>query len=429
MAKIYAPNWRYDLLRYYVDWCCKTSYRRAEVVGLEHIPKEGAVVFAPNHCNTLMDALVVLRSRRSETVFGARADVFQHPVLGKIMHFLRILPVVRQRDGLRNVAKNYEMIQTVIETLEHGVPFCLFPEGKHWTKHSLQPFGKGLQRIVLGANEVFGSLRPVYIVPVGLEYGDFFRFRSNSVISFGEPIHVTELLKSWGERSEAECSAEIARLTAEGIARQIIYLPADEQYDARWALLKAITSHIHLRLSKLIRVRKEYLAEMLSKEERNPEACSALYAEALAFEQARQQAKISSGTFRGGAQLLPALGYALLAVVLLPLVLLCGALSFPMWLLSVWLIPRLKDPAFHNTARFALKLLLTPLLVLIWGILLFLYLPWWGALVGLFLTLHAYDWLYDYKELLRRARSHWRLLFSPSLRRQHAALVAKYRAL
>ena len=106
-TKIYEKDFGYTLLKPCVDWCTRHSYNRIEVKGRENIPADGAVIIAPNHCNTLMDALVILQAFKDESVFGARADMFKRPLIAKAMFFVRILPMVRQRDGLRNVLKNY----------------------------------------------------------------------------------------------------------------------------------------------------------------------------------------------------------------------------------------------------------------------------------------------------------------------------------
>ena len=117
--KIYQNDFGYTLLKPIVDWTVKNSYRKVEVIGKENIPSDGAVIIAPNHCNTLMDALVVLRAFDGPTVFGARADLFNRPFIAKLMYFVRILPMVRQRDGLRNVLKNNETQEIIVEILEN----------------------------------------------------------------------------------------------------------------------------------------------------------------------------------------------------------------------------------------------------------------------------------------------------------------------
>ena len=87
--------------------------------------------------------------------------MFNNPLVAKAMFFFRILPMIRQRDGLRNVLKNYESIDTITETLENGVRFVMYPEGRHRPAHSLLPLGKGVFRAALAANAKFGSEKPV----------------------------------------------------------------------------------------------------------------------------------------------------------------------------------------------------------------------------------------------------------------------------
>ena len=120
---IWKPNFWYTLLRPYVDLCTLFSYRKIEVEGTPH---DGAVIFSPNHTNTVMDSLVILRTKRSPTVFGARGDVFNNPTVEKILRFLRILPMVRQRDKMKRVIRNSDTFLEVDDSLAHSVPFCIF---------------------------------------------------------------------------------------------------------------------------------------------------------------------------------------------------------------------------------------------------------------------------------------------------------------
>ena len=114
--KIQDYNWLYSFLRYYVDFVLKLSYRNVRYDGLERVPQNGAVIYAPNHTNALMDALVILAMDRKPKVFVARADIFKNPLLAKIFHFLKIMPIMRQRDGFQAVKKNQEIISKAVET-------------------------------------------------------------------------------------------------------------------------------------------------------------------------------------------------------------------------------------------------------------------------------------------------------------------------
>ncbi len=61
--KIQDYDITYSLLRHYVDFTLKLSYRNIRYVGREKIPQDGAVIYAPNHTNALMYALIILHDK------------------------------------------------------------------------------------------------------------------------------------------------------------------------------------------------------------------------------------------------------------------------------------------------------------------------------------------------------------------------------
>ena len=137
--RIQDKNGWYNFLHYFVNPVIKLSYRKIRYTGMEHIPNDGAVIYAPNHTGTLMDALVILACNHKPKVFVARADIFKNPTLAKVFRFCKIMPIMRMRDGFDEVKKNNKIIEQATEVLRDKVPFCIFPEGTHQTKYSLQP--------------------------------------------------------------------------------------------------------------------------------------------------------------------------------------------------------------------------------------------------------------------------------------------------
>ena len=234
MSKIWEKNLGYSLLRPYVDACTRHSYNKPKVVG--KLPEEGAVIIAPNHTSTLMDALVILRSRKAPTVFGARADIFKKPLIAKILTFLRILPLARLRDGAESVLHNLEVFTIVDDVLDHGVPFCLFPEGRHRPMHSLLPVGKGIARMAFAS----AAKRQTYVVPTGIEHGSFFRYRYPCTVTYGEPIDVNAFLKDHEGCTEAQTFMAFRRELAKQIKGLITYIPDDENYEAAWQAVKPV---------------------------------------------------------------------------------------------------------------------------------------------------------------------------------------------
>ena len=197
--EIWQPNRAYSLLRPYVDWCTKQSYRYLRFRG-EDLPSDGAVILAPNHTNTLMDALVILAGRKGPTAFGSRADIFNRPAVAKILHFLRILPMARERDGLSHVKENYGSFGQIDDVLEHGVPFCMFAEGTHHPGRELQPIKKGIARIALRS----ARNRPTWVVPTGINYSHFFRYRGSAEVRYGKPVNINDFVRQHPGMQEAQ---------------------------------------------------------------------------------------------------------------------------------------------------------------------------------------------------------------------------------
>lgn len=399
--KIYQDDWGYDMLKPIVDCNLKYSYRKVEVKGKENIPTDGAVMITPNHCNTLMDALVILRAFKSPTVFGARADIFKMKFIAKIMYFLRILPMVRQRDGLRNVLKNHETQETIVETLESKMRFCMYPEGKHRPAHSLQIFGKGTFRAALAANARFGDKMPVYIVPAGIEYGDYFRYRSTSLVTFGKPINVTEFVKGLSVENEVQLIEPLRKELAARMSELITYLEYDEDYEAKWTLTKLRALGFKGSLHDKMQNNRRIVAEIEKACSERPEQMRETLAEAAAFEKERRSKGISIYSFFRRRPVLNAVWKGLAAILGLPYFLFAAIAGLPMWGLFEFLKTRIKDNAFKNTAGFGVKLAGSIIFGLIWTILAFCLLPWQYATTFLLLLVPTYSYFYDYREFLR----------------------------
>lgn len=232
MRNIWEKSLGYQALRAFADPNTRASYNKAHVKG--ELPKDGALIIAPNHTSTLMDAMVVLRTRKEPTVFGARADIFKKPAIAKFLRYIRIVPMARIRDGAQSVLRNLETFAEVDEVLAHGVPFCIFPEGRHRPMHSLLPIGKGVARIAFAS----AAKRQTYVVPTGIENGSFFRYRYPNTVTFGDPIDVNAFLKAHEGCTENETFHAFRQELGKQISSLITYIPDDENYEAAWEAVK-----------------------------------------------------------------------------------------------------------------------------------------------------------------------------------------------
>ena len=427
---IYDYDWLYTCLRPVVDRFMKASYRRFETFGMENIPKDGAIIITPNHCNTLMDALVVLGTFKDETVFGARADMFNNPTIAKIMFFLRILPMVRQRDGLRNVLKNNETNEIIVDTLKHGVRFCVYPEGRHRPARSILPLGKGVFRMALAAVKELGDSSNVYIVPAGLEYEDYFRFRSTALLSFGEPINVTEFVRNNPVENEVQLIEPLRKELSSKMSGLITYLPDDEDLAPSWTLLKMIAAkgarggRLHERMMR----NRDIASQIAKKKASDPEAFAALIGKVREFDNRRRKEGISIFSFGKNRPVLSLAGRTLAGIAFLPWFIFCVTVSLPSWLTFNVLKGKIKDKAFRNTAGFGVGLAMGIILFIIYAILSFCLLPWYWACLFLLAYIPSYYSFHDCLEYWRRTISDFRFIGKGSLKKCYCDILDEFNA-
>lgn len=434
--KIYESNLIYTLAKPLIISSVRWGYRKMEVRGRENIPTDGSVIIAPNHCNTLMDALVVLSSSKGNTVFGARADIFRIPIVAKIMYTGKILPMVRQRDGLRNVLKNNETQETIVECLENNAHFCIFPEGKHRPEHSLQPLGKGIFRAALAANAKFGDSKPIYIVPAGLEYGDYFRYRSTSLVTYGKPVNVTEFIRNNPVENEVQLIEPLRKELAARMSEMITFLKDDEHLKAKWTLTKMLAicetkkgyGTFGTCLYDSMMENREIAAAVDKALEQHPEEMNELLEDVAKFDKARRKKGVSIYSFRKIKNpVLNAIGKGLAALIGLPYWIFSAIAALPMWLTFNILKTKIRDRAFANTAGFGVRLILGNILLVTYAAIAFCNMHWLLALALTLLFIPAYGYFYDYIEGMRRYISDLRLMGDKKLRKTFKEIIKSYK--
>lgn len=420
----------YSLLRYYVDFTLKLSYRTIKYIGRETVPQDGAVIYAPNHTNALMDALVILAMDRKAKVFVARADIFRNPKVAKILTFLKIMPIMRIRDGFEEVKKNNQTIEKAAEVLKDKVPFCIFPEGQHQAKYSALPLSKGIFRIAFQAMELMPDT-PLYIVPVGLRYGNFFRFRSTVRVQIGTPINIAEFRAAHADLNPLEQVNHLRDLLTERMQQSIFYIPNDEYYEASYEICAAVVKERVKQSKQVVDGRRlrgmdahfeannRTIHQLAGIRAEHPEVAERLFALGNEAAQLRKAADISLSSV---AVKYPFLAHALKTIILLvalPYCLPASILTLPINAVCDFLFTKLKDDAFHNSIRYLVNLVLWPILMIIYTIIAFIVLPWQWALPVIALLLPAPIIAHESYRLIRLLISDIRLLKHKTLREKY----------
>ena len=429
IKKIQDNDRAYNFLYHYVNFVLKLSYRSILQVGRENIPTDGAIIFAPNHTNTLMDALIVLTMDHKPKVFVARADIFKNRKLAKILTFLKIMPIMRQRDGFQAVKKNQETIDKAVDVLKDKIPFCIFPEGTHLAKFSSLPLSKGILKIAFQAHEQMPQV-PLYIVPVGIRYGNHFRFRSTIRMEFGKPINVGAYLTENAHLTPQEQMNGMKNLLTDRLHATLFRIPNDEDYDATYEVCNAVEPIEVKKLPKekehkleiQFRANNNTLKRIEELKESNPNQAKKLLELGDKAHRLRKKKGISVESASIKKPLASRIPRILLTLITLPYTLPASVLASPVALICKYIFTMLKDPAFKNSVRFVMILVVWPIFVMIYAIIACCLLPWQWALFAILLTMPAPYVAHELWKSVRLVVSDTKLLKEKKLRKTYSKI-------
>lgn len=426
--KIQDGNFLYFFLKKFVDMMLKRSYRKYQIDGLENIPVDSSTVWASNHTNALMDALLLLSTTKGQKVFVARADIFKKPYIIRILTFFKIIPIYRIRDGIESVKHNDEIIARAVDILNDGVPLLVFPETTHRAKHSLLRLSKGIFHITTLVYENYGENRPVYILPVGIDYGDYFRFRSTVLIRFGEPIDVTKFMSEHKDIAQPILMQKLRDILTSKMASLIANVPDDEDYDAIWEYAKVHANNKSFfdvaikkieeksgKLKGLMRIQavnKYAINEAIELRNKNAEKASELFQQIESRRLWRIQHGVSTYSIASDNILKDFLCKTLFVLLGLPYFVYTLITTAIIWIPTLFILRMIKDDAFYNSVRFLVKLSLSFVSFVAWSIFFFCLLPYYIAIILVVLLIPAHSYMTDYRELFRRWASDLRWMIN-----------------
>ena len=222
----------YYFVKYTMIFTTRCYFRKIYIYGFENIPKKGGVLFSPNHQSAFLDPLLVgCRINRPVTSL-TRSDVFGGP-LQWFMDALKMLPVYRIRNGYANLKKNEAIFDSCRELLSNNQCIMMFSEASHHDEFFLQPLSKGSSRLAYEAQEKCEN--PIYIIPVGINYGHHRNPFCDLHLVFGEAILIKPFIKASAKKPE---QINTIRAALEYSMKKCMWLPEkDEHYKNRKKLI------------------------------------------------------------------------------------------------------------------------------------------------------------------------------------------------
>ncbi|WP_426489724.1 lysophospholipid acyltransferase family protein [Hymenobacter sp. 102] len=206
----------YTVMKPLVQVALRVFFRQLEVRHPERLQQPGPLLICSNHPNTLMDPLVAAVNRRQPIAFLAKSTFFQNPILRAIMESGNSIPIYRRQDvdsGAEKLtpaqleAMNEKIFGRCYDYFDRGGTIMIFPEGTSVQERRLRPLKTGAARIALGAEARHDFRLGLRILPMGINYFDPSRFRSDVFVDVAEPIAVAEYADQYRQDPEAAADA------------------------------------------------------------------------------------------------------------------------------------------------------------------------------------------------------------------------------
>lgn len=366
-GNVEEQSWLYSLVKIFpIAVHNYIFYRKIYTSGLENIPDEGAVIFAPNHQNALMDALILISVKNWQPVFMARADIFAGQCIRRFLFFCKILPIFRIRDGKESLKQNNLIFQKAVEVLKKRRFLVIYPEASHKGIHRLRPLKKGITRIAFMAEEATNYNLGVKIIPVGISYQDYYDFRTDAMINFGKPINVEDYIELYKENPQ-KANHELVEQVKKELSTLIIDIQDSENYDNFETAREVFAPYIIRKSGKLINnfknqifAGKEVVKILNTIKDSDAECFNELNNLLKKYREGLIKTNLSDRIIRKKYKIWGILLRTIILISTFPINVFGFLNNFVPYHLPFLLTMRVKDRNFHTSVRFALYLILFP---------------------------------------------------------------------
>jgi len=153
-----------------ICWGLAHVVYRLSIRGREAIPKTGAAVLICNHI-TFIDWLILSAATQRPIRFVMHHEFMKLPLTGRIFRDAKVIPIAGAKE-------NAEVLEAafghIAQALAEGELVCIFPEGKLTRDGAMNPFRRGIERII--------ETTPVPVLPLSLSglWGSLFSRQERS---------------------------------------------------------------------------------------------------------------------------------------------------------------------------------------------------------------------------------------------------------
>jgi len=221
----------WHFIKYWIAFILPSFYKRIQGKNADRLKIKGPAIIAMNHPNAFTDPIAITYvSYPLRLKYMARGDAFKPGIISWLLEQIGIVPIFRIQDGgVEGLKKNDAAYARVNALLKQNAKIIVFAEGLCVQERRLRPLKKGVSRMVFGAFEAIKDDR-LMVLPVGVNYSQPNKFRSNIFYNIGEPIYVKDYIGDY-RQNPAKANTAFLQLLEPKLKALITHIN-DKSYDA-----------------------------------------------------------------------------------------------------------------------------------------------------------------------------------------------------
>jgi 1-acyl-sn-glycerol-3-phosphate acyltransferase len=178
----------YTILKAYLKIVLRIYCRALWINNKPVLNERGPILFAVNHPNSFLDAVLIGIQFRDPVWFLARGDVFKKKWHANALFRLKVLPVFRLSEGKENLHRNDGTFDQCRELFAKKDNVLIFSEGACENEWKLRALKKGTARLAFASWADPRIGQQLKVIPVTINYDCFKSFHKSAILTFHEPI-------------------------------------------------------------------------------------------------------------------------------------------------------------------------------------------------------------------------------------------------
>ncbi len=228
----------YYLVRPLARLALKFWFTKIHLVHLDRVPQSDPVIMAINHPTIFIEPCLMACYQPRALFFLAKGVLFVSPFT-YFLKSLHMIPLYRQKDGGFDKRKsNVNTFDYCYKKIAENGAILIMPEGSSQQIRHLRRLTKGFAKMAFGAYEKNKDTR-LKILPVGVNFLDADKFRSQVSLGFGKPLAIQAYVDLY-EKDARQATKKLTEDLYCEMLEQVVHVEHQEDFLLADQLLKLV---------------------------------------------------------------------------------------------------------------------------------------------------------------------------------------------